>query len=173
MTVALVEKYNPAWPRCFEEIKTFLGEKIFKVCLRIEHVGSTAIPGMTAKPIIDLTIVIKSERFGEIKSLLEERGYYHEGDKGIKDREAFDLVDEKIKKSLPKHHLYVCPEHSEALKRHIAFREYLKKNKAYAKRLSELKWALVEKFHNDKYPYMDGKAELCEEITKKALKQSR
>ena len=169
MAVTLVEKYNPEWPNWFEEIKTYLGEKVSKACLRIEHVGSTAIPGMTAKPIIDLTIVIKSERFSEIKSLLEERGYYHEGDKGIKDRETFDLVDEKIKKSLPKHHLYVCPEHSEALKRHIAFRDYLKENKPDARRLSRLNRALAEKYNNDKYPYMDGKAALCQEITEKAL----
>ena len=63
MAVTLVQKYNPEWPRWFEEVKAFLGEKISKACLRIEHVGSTAIPGMTAKPIIDLIIVIEPERF--------------------------------------------------------------------------------------------------------------
>ncbi len=139
-------------------------------CLWIEHVGSRSIPGMIAKPIIDIIFVIKPERFGEIKSLLEERGYYHEGDKGIKEREAFNLKDDTVKKALPAHHLYVCPEHSEALLRHIAFREYLKRNKRDAKRLSALKRQLAEQLNNDKYPYMDRKAALCEEITEKALK---
>jgi len=169
MGVTLVQKYNPEWPGWFEEVKAFMGEKISKACLRIEHVGSTSIPGMIAKPIIDLILVIEPERFGEIKSLLEERGYRHEGDKGIKEREAFDLSDETVKQSLPSHHLYVCPEHSAELKKETAFREFLKRHKAEAKRLSALKWSLAEKFNNDKYPYMDGKAALCREITEKAL----
>ena len=170
MTVTLVEKYNPEWPKWFEEIKAFLGEKIAKECLRIEHVGSTSIPSMTAKPIIDLVLVIESDRWLEIKSLLEERGYYHQGDKGIPEREAFDLADEAKKGSLPTHHLYVCPQHSLELKKQTAFRDYLKNHKRDRERLSILKWELAEKFNNDKYPYMDGKASLCEEITQKALK---
>lgn len=170
MVVTLVQKYNPEWPRWFEEIKAFLGQKIAKACLRIEHVGSTSVPGMTAKPIIDLILVIEPSSFPNMKKLLEKRGYYHEGDKGIKEREAFDLSDEKVKKSLPAHHLYVCPEHNASLQRQIAFREYFKKHKADTEKLSDLKWSLAEKFNNDKYPYMDGKAALCEEITEKAMK---
>ncbi len=169
MTVTLVEKYNPEWPQWFEEIKEFLGEKISSTCLRIEHVGSTSIPGMTAKPIIDLILVIDSERWEEMKLLLEERGYYHRGDLGIKDREVFDLKDETLKDTLPEHHLYVCPKHSFEIKRETAFRDYLKKHKEDAKRLSDLKWALAEKYNNDKYPYMDGKDAMCKEITEKAL----
>lgn len=172
MVVTLVQKYNPEWPQWFEEIKEFLGVKISQACLRIEHVGSTSIPGMTAKPIIDVIIVIKPGRWEEMKSLLEKRGYYHEGDKGLKEREAFDLADEATKKSLPAHHLYVCPEHNAELKKETAFREYLKVHKADAERLSALKWSLAEKFDNDKYPYMDGKDAMCQEITEKALKYS-
>ena len=173
MTVTLVQKYNPEWPKWFEAIKAFLGKKIANACLRIEHVGSTSISGMTAKPIIDLILVIEPERFGEIKTLLEERGYYHEGDKGIKEREAFALSDATVKQSLPSHHLYVCPENNPELKKEIAFRDYLKKHKADRERLGALKWSLAEKFNNDKYPYMDGKEELCREITEKALNYFR
>ena len=166
MTVTLVQRYNPEWPQWFEEIKAFLGEVIAKACLRIEHVGSTSIPGMTAKPIIDLILVIEPERWEEMKSLLEERGYYYRGDQGIKDREVFRLSDET---SLPIHHLYVCPKDNQELKQETAFREYLKWNKADAERLSALKWSLADKFDNDRIPYMDGKAALCREITEKAL----
>lgn len=168
-----MQKYNPEWPKWFEEIKAFLGEKVCRACIRIEHVGSTAIPGMIAKPIIDITLVIEPQRFGEIKAFLAERGYYHEGDKGIPEREAFDLDDDALKKSLPDHHLYVCPKHSQALQRHIVFREYLKCHKEDAEQLSALKWSLAEKFNNDKYTYMDEKAALCEEITRKALEYFR
>jgi GrpB-like predicted nucleotidyltransferase (UPF0157 family) len=167
VTVTLVQKYNPEWPKWFEEIKKFLGKKIAKTCIRIEHVGSTSIPGMIAKPIIDLIIVIESERWEEMKSLLEERGYYYRGNQGIADREVFRLKDESGK---PFHHLYVCPENSLELKKETAFREYLKTHKADAERLSALKWSLAEKFDNDREKYMDGKAALCEEITEKAMK---
>ena len=125
---------------------------------------------MTAKPIIDLILVIEPQDFEKIKALLAERGYYHQGNLGIQDREAFDFTDEAVKKSFLAHNLYVCPKHSESLKRQIAFREYLKSHKADAERLSALKWSLAEKFDNDKYSYMDEKAALCKEITEKALK---
>ena len=170
MTVTLVQNYNPEWPEWFEIIKRYLGQKVSQACIRIEHIGSTSVPSMIAKPIIDLDLVIESQRFEEVKNLLEEVGYYHRGDLGIPEREAFDLIDEAVKESLPAHHLYVCPKHSEALMRHIFFREYLKCHKAESKWLSTLKWSLAEKFDNDKYPYMDGKAALCEEIIGRALK---
>lgn len=172
MVVTLVEKYDTEWPKWFKEIKTFLGEKVSQTCIQIKHVGSTSIPGMTAKPIIDLILVIKPQGFEEIKALLAERGYYHEGDKGIKDREAFDLKAVSVNSSLPRHHLYVCSENSAELKKEIAFRDYLRQNEEYTKRLSQLKWSLAEVFNNDKEAYMEGKAELYREITKEALEQS-
>jgi GrpB-like predicted nucleotidyltransferase (UPF0157 family) len=170
MAVTLVQKYNPEWPKWFEEIKKFLGEKASRACIRIEHVGSTSIPGMTAKPIIDIIIVIEPERWHEMKSLLEERGYYYRGDQGIKDREVFRLSDET---SLPTHHLYVCPKDNQELKQETAFREYLKRNKADAERLSAFKWSLAEKFNNDREKYMDGKDAMVKEITEKDMEQYR
>lgn len=124
---------------------------------------------MTAKPIIDLILVIKPQRFEEIKGLLAERGYYHNGDQGIKDREVFKLEDGSVKNSLPPHHLYVCPKDSVELRRHIAFHQFLRQSPDYVERLSALKWSLAEKFDNDREAYMEGKADLCQEITEKAL----
>ena len=171
MTVTLVEKYNPEWPNWFEEIKNFLGEKVARACIRFEHVGSTSIPGMTAKPIIDIIIVIKPERWEDMKLLLEELGYHYRGNQGIPEREVFRLKEETVETPPPFHHLYVCPEHSLELKKETAFREYVKKNKADATRLNELKWELAEKYDNDRQRYIDGKAALCQEITEKALEQ--
>jgi GrpB-like predicted nucleotidyltransferase (UPF0157 family) len=122
---------------------------------------------MIAKPIIDIIIVIEPERRGEMKTLLEERGYYYRGDQGIKDREVFRLTDETI---LPFHHLYVCPKDNQELKQETAFREYMKTHKKDRERLNALKWALAEKFNNDRQLYIDGKDAMCKEITEKALK---
>jgi GrpB-like predicted nucleotidyltransferase (UPF0157 family) len=169
MVVTLVEKYNPEWPKWFEEIKAYLGEKISQACIQIEHVGSTSIPGMTAKPIIDLILVIEPRDFEKIQSLLSERGYQYRGDQGIKEREVFRLNDGTTNTPVPFHHLYVCPKHSAELAKEIAFREFLKQSKEYAERLSELKWSLAEAFNNDRDAYIEGKAALCREITEMAL----
>jgi GrpB-like predicted nucleotidyltransferase (UPF0157 family) len=170
MVVTLVEKYNPEWLEWFEEIKAFLGETVTGACLRIEHVGSTSIPGMIAKPIIDLILVIKSGELEKMIDLLAERGYLHEGNLGIEDRDAFKINDDELRNSLPRHHLYVCPEHTLELKKHTAFRNFLKQNKEYAEKLSTLKWSLAEKFDNDAYAYMDSKDAMVKEITEKALR---
>jgi len=145
-------------------------EKITGACLRIEHVGSTSIPGMIAKPIIDLILVIKPGELENMITLLTERGYLHEGTLGIENRDAFKLEDEDLKNSLPRHHLYVCPEHALELRRETAFRDFLKRNREYAEKLSALKWSLAEKFDNDRYAYMDGKDSMVKEITEKALR---
>jgi GrpB-like predicted nucleotidyltransferase (UPF0157 family) len=168
MKVTLVEQYNPAWSQWFEDIKKYLGEGIAEASIRIEHVGSTSVPGMIAKPTIDIIIVIEAEGWEEMKLRLEERRYDYRGNQGIETREVFRLRDESI---LPVHHLYVCPKDSPELLKETAFRDYLKTHPADRERLSALKWALAEKYNNDKYPYMEGKDALVKEITEKALQQ--
>ena len=74
-----------------------------------------------------------------------------------------------MRNSLPSHHLYVCPEYALELKRKTAFRNFFKRNKEYAEKLSALKWSLAKEFNNDRYAYMDGKDALVKEITEKAL----
>lgn len=91
-------------------------------------------------------------------------GYFHQGDLGIPTRDAFDLSDPVLKSSLPKHHPYVCSESSPELKRHLAFRDFLRQSHEYIHRLSDLKWSLAEKHDNDRQAYMDGKEPLCSEI---------
>lgn len=150
MAVTLVEKYNPDCPKWFEEIKAILGEKTSRVCIQIEHVSSMSIPGMTAEPIIDLTLVIEPQDFDESKALLVERGYCHHGDKGIKDWEAFRLGDVSVKTAIPPHHLYVCPKQSTEFREETAFRDFIRHTKQYAERLSDLKWSLAEAFNNDR-----------------------
>jgi len=171
MGVTLVTKYNPRWPDWFIKIRRVLEASLGESYLTIEHVGSTAVPDMIAKPIIDITIVINGSRFGEIKERLAQLGYVHEGDKGIPGREAFDLRDAELRSMLPAHHLYVCAEDSHELKRHLAFRDFLRANRSYAGELSRLKWSLAEEHENDRQAYMDGKAALVQEITEMALRE--
>jgi GrpB-like predicted nucleotidyltransferase (UPF0157 family) len=167
--MSLVEKYNPEWPEWFDSICRILIPALGDSFLRIEHVGSTSIPGMVAKPIIDIDIVIEDGRFEEVKEKLIQIGYVHEGDKGIPGREAFESDAVEVEHNLPRHHLYVCAEDNDQLRRHLAFRDFLKENRDYHARLSQLKLALAEEYGDDKYAYMDGKSALVGEITEKAL----
>lgn len=169
----LVEEYDPEWSRSFEKIKEFLEEGLGDSFLSIEHIGSTSIKGMVAKPIIDIDIVIKPGSFPATLQKLEVLGYLHQGDLGIKGREAFDLKDEAKKQLLPKHHMYVCQSDSEELKRHLAFKKYLEKHPEMAKKLSIYKKALAVKYNNDLNAYINGKSELVSRITAVAMKKNK
>ena len=164
-----VEKYNTEWTLWFEQLCSFFQPKLGPKVFRIEHVGSTAIPGMIAKPIIDFDIVIQISDFEEIKSKLEVIGYVHQGDLGIPEREAFALRNLELKEQLPPHHLYVCDMYSKELHRHIAFRDYLCEHPEAAKKYSELKVHLVKEHSGDRDMYIEGKDQLVQEILERAL----
>ena len=122
-----------------------------------------------AKPIIDIDIVIGPGTLAKIKGQLEVLGYVHQGDLGIPEREAFDLVDAKAKGLLPEHHLYVCEEGVWELRKHLAFRNFLRKHPEWRERLSRLKQELCVKHDNDRQAYISGKADMVDEITKLAM----
>ena len=119
-----VVPYDEAWDEAFERIKGELLPALGDLIVGIEHVGSTAVSGLSAKPCIDIDIIIEdNSMLPSVISALREIGYIHEGDLGIKGREAFCYSD---KPHLMKHHLYVCPSDSDELLRHIKFRDFLR-----------------------------------------------
>ncbi len=87
--VVLIQKYNPEWQRMFHEIRDALMTTLEGLDVAIEHVGSTAIPGLSAKSIIDIDIIFGDDCFPNLVKRLEEIGYHHNGDQGIRGREAF------------------------------------------------------------------------------------
>lgn len=120
----VVMPYDERWVQDFEVIATEIRDGLGELALAIEHVGSTSVPGLSAKPIIDIDVVIRDcTAFDAVVLALKEIGYHHEGDLGIPGREAFGYEG---KDHLRKHHLYVCPQDSPELKRHMAFRDYLR-----------------------------------------------
>ena len=167
----VITGYNREWPGQFQTIARYL-EQNLTVALRIEHVGSTAIPGMAAKPILDIDIEIAQiSDFDMTRSELERIGYIHNGDQGIQGREVF-LRDEDhntILDQIP-HHLYVCDTKSRELHRHFAFRDYLREHSDVAAELSELKLYLVKKYSGDRELYIQGKDELVRSILDRALR---
>lgn len=124
------------------------------LAVAIEHVGSTAVPGLAAKPIIDLDVVVASaEDIPEAIERLARLGYYHQGDLGIPGREAF-----RSPGGAPEHHLYLCPQDSPELRRHLAFRDYLRSHPEAAEEYAELKRALAQRFPDRRSDYTAGKA---------------
>lgn len=162
----IVIPYQASWKDEFHKIENELKEALEGFYLSIEHVGSTSVYGLSAKPIIDIDIIIKREWFNEVKKKLERVGYHHEGDLGIKDREAFKYED---KKHLMKHHLYICPSDSDEYKRHLAFREWLRTHPEDKDAYSKIKEEMALKYPKDIDAYMKGKAPVIEVIYQKVL----
>ena len=145
----LVVPYNPKWKKWFNELREPIWESTSDLMVDIVHVGSTSIKGMSAKPVIDMDIVVDDwAKFPEIVERLRTLGYSHIGNLGIKEREAFKPVKE------PKHphNLYVCHKDSAAYKNHILLRKHLLENPDSFKRYADLKVSLADKAANiDEY----------------------
>ena len=160
----VVVSYDEAWKNAFEEIKTEIEAEIGALIIGIEHVGSTSVEGMSAKPCIDIDVIIKNYSvFDEIVRKLGVIGYIHEGDLGIKDREAFKYAD---KSHLMTHHLYVCPRDSEELHRHIVFRDFLRENPEAVKKYSRVKETAAQLFPDSIDQYIEYKSPCIEELYK-------
>lgn len=158
----IVLPYDSAWKHAFQKIRTELEEAIGDLIVGIEHVGSTSVEGLSAKPCIDIDVVIKDYSvFDTVVSRLATIGYIHEGNLGIKDREAFKYSN---KSHLMNHHLYVCPLNSEELHRHIVFRDFLRSNTEAVEKYSEVKEKAAELFPNDIDKYIEYESPCIEEL---------
>ena len=157
-----VKPYDEKWSADFEAIRLELQGALGKLALAIEHVGSTSVVGLSAKPCIDIDVVIEDYSvLDEVVRALSNIGYVHEGDLGISGREAFDYSD---KPHLAKHHLYVCPKDSAELKRHLAFRDFLRCNSAAVQKYSRIKEEAARLFPNDIDGYIAYKSPCIEEL---------
>ena len=158
----IVVPYDPKWPEEFNAIKLEIEKALGELAIRIEHVGSTSVNGLSAKPIIDLDVVIKDYSFlDKVISQLKEIGYEYQGDLGIKEREAFFYEG---KNHLLSHNLYVCPQNSRELHRHVTFRNYLRAHPEAVKRYSEIKLEGAKLYPNDIDKYLDHKTPFIHEI---------
>jgi GrpB-like predicted nucleotidyltransferase (UPF0157 family) len=157
----LIHPYNPNWVTNFESIKTVIQKQLFGLDIKIEHVGSTAVPDLAAKAIIDTDIIYKKEvEFEEIKSRLIKIDYFHNGNQGIEQREVFKRNTPQVESSILDtlaHHLYVCPLDSEELKRHLLFRNYLRQNEPARIKYQAIKYELAEEANQNKKVYTELK----------------
>lgn len=154
-----VEEYNPHWQEWFEQIRAALPHG-----LRVEHVGSTSVPGLAAKPIIDVDVVVATAAdVPQCIRLLRAAGWVHEGDLGVAGREAF-----VAREGLPPHHLYLVVEGSTAYRDHVDLRDHLRRTPADADRYAAVKWGAAHLLQADRPAYGDAKAQLIVELLESA-----
>ncbi len=158
----VVVPWQPEWPARFEEIRAALLPVLEGLICGIEHVGSTSVPGLAAKPIIDIDIVIPDiSVFLRVRDALAGLDYRHEGDLGIPGREAFKYDD---KPELMAHHLYVCARDAAELRRHLALRDYLRAHPQERERYAQVKFAAAARHPTDIDAYLEEKSAIIQEI---------
>jgi len=162
---AEVVAYDPRWPTWFEEIRRGLASYLAGVPHEIEHVGSTAVPGIAAKPIIDVDVVVPSaEVMPAASAALAAAGYAPQGDLGIAGREAFGLPPEVAHY----HHLYVVVAGSKPHLDHVQLRDHLRTDAVDRERYAARKHELAHLLTTDRAAYVDGKSALVEEMLARA-----
>ncbi len=170
----IVVPYDPSWPQTFQELKKVYQEVLVGLLLDIQHVGSTSVPGLAAKPKIDIDLVVENEiKKEEVIRRLEELGYVHVGDLGIAGREAFKRPSDKVpfhknERSWPLHNLYVCIEGIPAVLNHLLFRDYLRQQPETAEAYGQLKKALAKAHPDDIDAYVEKKTAFIIEVLRKA-----
>jgi GrpB-like predicted nucleotidyltransferase (UPF0157 family) len=161
----MISDYDPKWPCRFEELRLRIAAALGELAAAIEHIGSTAVPGLAAKPIIDMDVLLKAHGdFPAAVLRLASLGYRHQGDLGIPGREAFAAPPAGFP-----HHLYVCLPQSTQYRHHIVFRDHLRKHPDDAIAYARLKRRLAARFSRDRAAYVAGKTQFVSAILQRAL----
>ena len=163
----IIEKHDPAWSTKFETEANVVREVFGAVMSAIHHIGSTAIPNICAKPIIDMLVEVESlDALDERTSIIEGEGYEALGEFGIPGRRYF-RKDNSTGKREYQIHAFVAD--SLELDRHIAFRDYLRSHSSIAKEYSDLKVRLAKQHPSDLEAYINGKDPFIKSTEKAAL----
>lgn len=160
----IVRDYDPSWVQLFQQLRGFVFPVLSDLVVTIEHVGSTSVPGLAAKPIVDIDVVVRAQS-DVLKAIqrLATLGYVHEGDLGTAGREAFIPPS-----NVTWHHLYVCTMDNAEYKRHVLFRDYLRSHPEDAKQYGDLKLELAQRFENDRLAYTNAKGDFVREVLQRA-----
>ena len=158
-------EYDPAWPALYGQERDLIEGTLDDLVVAIEHVGSTAVPGLGAKPVIDIMVGVRSLADGEkCVRPLEELGYEYKGEFGIPDR----LYFRKISGGRRSHQIHMVEIGSDFWKRHLLFRDYLREHPEEARGYHELKVRLAAEFGTDREGYTEAKTEFIRSAEAKA-----
>ena len=169
--------YDPAWPRMFEEEKKHLVDCLPQDLIRrIEHFGSTAIPGLAAKPIVDVLVEVDSleETKARIAPVLEAQGYdyFWRATHGEDGPPFYAWFIKRNSAGVRTHHIHMVESDFEHWDR-LLFRDYLIADPGTAKEYETLKYALARDYPNDRVAYTNGKSEFVVRVTQVAKEYYR
>jgi GrpB-like predicted nucleotidyltransferase (UPF0157 family) len=165
---AVVVAYDPQWPRQFERLRRQVDTALAGVEHVMVHIGSTAVPGLGAKPIIDLDVVVADQAaVAAAIGALAAAGWQHEGDLGVPGRDAFQPPPSTLY-----HHLYVVAHGSQAHRDHVDLRDFLRAHPGEAARYATLKHQLGPLLQTDRTAYVTGKADMIAELLTQARRSN-
>lgn len=165
MRTVQVVPYDPAWPERFRQEAQALAQALGDLIVAIHHVGSTAIPGLAAKPIIDVLVEVSDvERVDDFNALMAARGYLPRGEFGIPGRRFFIKGDEVHRT----HHVHIFEAGHPDVARHLDFRDYLRAHPQEAAAYGHLKAELAQQYPHDIEGYVDGKDAMIKSLDEKA-----
>ena len=162
--VVRIAEYDSRWPVLFHNEQLRILERCGSLGLKMEHVGGTSIPGMCAKPVVDIAAARRPEvSAADCIAALREAGYEHRGQRGVPGREFFSRGQPR------QYHLHLVEDEGTLWREYLAFRDYLRAHAETARSLADLKRVLAARFPHDREAYMNAKSPRVLEILALAL----
>ena len=164
-TVDLVE-YDPSWPAQFEAARRDLVEALGSLVVAVHHIGSTSVPGLAAKPTIDIAVVVASiDEFVRRVASVEALGYEYRPTATFHDEHLFvrRIVDDERT-----HHLHVIAAGCPDLNDWLDLRDYLRSTPEAARRYAEVKRQMAKQHHRDRGAYVEAKTPIVERLLAEA-----
>ncbi len=161
----VVVPYTPEWVEMFTAEARHLNRALTSTLIAVHHIGSTSVPGLPAKPVIDMLVVVRSlSELDACNDAMMDLGYEPKGEFGIAGRRFFAKGDEVHRT----HHIHAYePGHFE-IEAHLNLRDYLRAHPDQARRYADLKARLAEQHRHDIEAYIAGKTPLVKEILENA-----
>jgi GrpB-like predicted nucleotidyltransferase (UPF0157 family) len=167
--IVTVVPHDPRWPGLAAQEADHVGSALGELVRRIDHVGSTAVADLPAKPVIDLQISVTDHSgLDAARPILAELGYSHIPIEGFEDYP----FHRRRAESGQMFHVHLCVAGSHHERRHLAVRDYLRNDEAARQEYGRLKVALVERTNGDRQAYIDGKEDFVRRLENAALKSS-
>jgi GrpB-like predicted nucleotidyltransferase (UPF0157 family) len=155
-----VVAWSAAWQRDFELVAADLWHALGRIPgARVEHVGSTSVPGLAAKPILDIDVIVERADVPAAVAALVGIGYVHRGDLGVVGREAFFAPDES-----PRRHVYVCEDGTLNVRNHLAVRDVLRAHDELRDAYAAVKLALASQDALDMDAYIARKSAVVQRV---------
>jgi GrpB-like predicted nucleotidyltransferase (UPF0157 family) len=167
--VVEIAQYDPIWTARFAQLGGEFRDALGTTALRIDHIGSTAVPGLAAKPIIDIQISVAAfEPLDAYRLPLERLGYVFRADNTERTKRYFREAP-----GTPRRHIHVRRAGSWAEQFALLFRDYLRTHAEEARRYESLKYQLADRYKEDRHGYTDAKAPFIWEVMAKADRWSQ